>query len=315
MDSMQMIYTFKMPERFKEMELSDMSENECEEVMEESWKTIEQIEAEAVKRGCLLYRFVYEATGWGVAVYQIVEVNKISCKVRYCSLDGGQITMNTRWGSETDVGTKHIMKRVKSWDMMVGQGDNNIKVLSEKSLANTEELAYRLGKWFLYVQTRDEGYDFNIYDESFRLHDGGVYDDCQPSIHEVAQILLEDMKNELKDLEGSVAEPIDPEKLAEAAENANAILYDGIDPALLMRLIIGNEGDEVALKNICEAQHECMEELTDDEKKFLIETNSFYRSEAEFFYMHNAEDWELYSLIEDGTIVKTTDGFVYKNCV
>lgn len=312
MESKHMIYKFKLPKRFEAAE--SLNTAELEEVMGENWRAIEQIEAEAIKRGCLRYRFVYEATDRGVAIYQIVNINRMLCKLQYCSLDGSQNTMVEQWGSETYVGTEYIRKHVKSWDMSLGLGDN-IKVLDESSLENVEELAYQLGERFLYIQTCEDGYDYSIYNESFQLHDRGIYDDDKPNIQEVAQILLENMRNELTDMDDSMAEPVNPEKLAEAAENANAILHDGIEPVVLMRLIMGNAGDEVALRNICEAQLESMEELSDDEKEFLIETNSFYRSAEEFSYLHNAEPGEFERLVEDRVIVRTTDGYVWKDCV
>lgn len=82
-----------------------------------------------------------------------------------------------------------------------------------------------------------------------------------------------------------------------------------------MRLIIGNIGDEVALKNICEAQEAEMEELSEREKEFYIHTNQFYNSEEGFCELHQEDKETFQSLVEEGIIVKTTDGFVYKNCV
>ena len=48
------------------------------------------------------------------------------------------------------------------------------------------------------------------------------------------------------------------------------------DGERLVYLILGNIGDEVALKNICEAHSIEMEEIDDREKEFLIHTNQFY---------------------------------------
>ena len=47
------------------------------------------------------------------------------------------------------------------------------------------------------------------------------------------------------------------------------------DGERLVYLILGNIGDEVALKNICEAHSIEMEEIDDREKEFLIHTNQF----------------------------------------
>lgn len=83
----------------------------------------------------------------------------------------------------------------------------------------------------------------------------------------------------------------------------------------ILRLILGNMGDETALKNICEAQDVEMEGLSESEKEFYIHTNQFYSSAENFCELHQ-EDKEIFqSLVEEGVILKTTDGFVYKNCV
>lgn len=83
----------------------------------------------------------------------------------------------------------------------------------------------------------------------------------------------------------------------------------------LVRLIFGNIGDDTALANICEAQYMEVEELTEEEREFLIHTNSFYYSAEDFCELHDDDEESFQSLVDDGTIVKTTDGFVWKNCV
>lgn len=307
MDETDMIYVAKLPEG---VVFESLDESEQNRIAEENWNTIGRIEKEATKRGCLLYRFIYEPTGRGLAVYQIIKINRISCMLRYCSVDGKQNTMAEQWGNETHVGTKYVMQRIRTLDMAAGLGDN-----MTADPARITELAYQYGNWYLYIQTCEEGYDYSIYNESFCLYDSGVYDDDKIKISEVADILLKDMEKEFDDLKGTAVEALNPERLAEAAGSANAILHDGIDPVILVRLIVGNEGDEVALKNICEVHLECMEELTEDEKEYYIETNSFYRSAEEFCCIHTAEPEYFEQLVEDGIVIKTTDGYVWKNCV
>lgn len=87
------------------------------------------------------------------------------------------------------------------------------------------------------------------------------------------------------------------------------------DDEIMLRLILGNIGDEVALRNICEVHCEEVEELTDEERDFLIHTNHFYYSEEEFYEMHDADVEEFQWLIDHEVLLKTTDGYVYKNCV
>lgn len=85
---------------------------------------------------------------------------------------------------------------------------------------------------------------------------------------------------------------------------------------ILMRLILGNVGDETALRNICEAHHLCVDELTPREREYMYATNSFYYNAQEFNTIHHEETEELlHELIESGTIVSTKDGFVWVDCV
>lgn len=85
---------------------------------------------------------------------------------------------------------------------------------------------------------------------------------------------------------------------------------------ILMRLILGNVGDETALRNICEAHQLCMDELTPREREYMYATNSFYYNAQEFYTIHHEETEEMFhELIGSGTIVSTRDGFVWVNCV
>ena len=87
------------------------------------------------------------------------------------------------------------------------------------------------------------------------------------------------------------------------------------DGERLVYLILGNIGDEVALKNICEAHSIEMEEIDDREKEFLIHTNQFYSNVVAFMDLHLEPKEEFDFLLESGDIVKTSDGFVWKNVV
>ena len=87
------------------------------------------------------------------------------------------------------------------------------------------------------------------------------------------------------------------------------------DGERLVYLILGNIGDEVALKNICEAHNIEMEEIDDREKEFLIHTNQFYSSVEACMDLHLETKEEFDFLLESGDIVKTSDGFVWKNVV
>ena len=87
------------------------------------------------------------------------------------------------------------------------------------------------------------------------------------------------------------------------------------DGERLVYLILGNIGDEVALRNICEAHIIEMEEIDDREKEFLIHTNQSYSNVEAFMDLHLETKEEFDYLLESGDIVKTSDGFVWKNVV
>lgn len=88
------------------------------------------------------------------------------------------------------------------------------------------------------------------------------------------------------------------------------------DDEIMVRLILGNVGDETALRNICEAHNLFMDELTPEEKDYMFATNSFYYNIEEFSTIHSEEtDALFYELLDTGTIVATKDGFVWVNCV
>ena len=55
-----------------------------------------------------------------------------------------------------------------------------------------DELAYEVDERYFAIQTTEEGYDYSFYDEKFRLMDGGVYENPEQSIEEVADILLKE---------------------------------------------------------------------------------------------------------------------------
>ena len=79
-----------------------------------------------------------------------------------------------------------------------------------------DELAYEVDDRYFAIQTTEEGYDYSFYDENFRLIDGGVYENPEQSIEEVADILLKE--------EGWAGEKIRGEydKLMEKVEEVEA---------------------------------------------------------------------------------------------
>lgn len=49
------------------------------------------------------------------------------------------------------------------------------------------------------------------------------------------------------------------------------------DNDIMARLILGNVGDETALRNICEAHNQCIDELAQEEKDYMYATSFFHR--------------------------------------
>ena len=79
--------------------------------------------------------------------------------------------------------------------------EEKLKSLYEQMEADAfdEEAAYKLGDRYISIQKTEEGYDYSIYDEEYRLLDGGVYDNPDVSIGEVMQELTDELKQPIYD--------------------------------------------------------------------------------------------------------------------
>lgn len=61
-----------------------------------------------------------------------------------------------------------------------------------------DRMAFRLGvDYYLGVQTCDEGYDYTIYDDAFRLVDGGQIDKPDAAFEDIIREILTAHKLEL----------------------------------------------------------------------------------------------------------------------
>lgn len=54
------------------------------------------------------------------------------------------------------------------------------------------DIAYKVGEFYLYVQSCEEGYDYTLYDNNYKVVDGGVYDDRNITLSEAIQYITED---------------------------------------------------------------------------------------------------------------------------
>ena len=84
-------------------------------------------------------------------------------------------------------------------------------------------MAYQIGEQYFAIQLGTEGYDYSIYNHQYQLVDGGIFDDLDLSIEEVAQQIISD--------EGlAVVEriPMDYELLQEKVEMAEEALLEEV---------------------------------------------------------------------------------------
>lgn len=86
-----------------------------------------------------------------------------------------------------------------------------------------EELAYQIGEQYFAIQLGTEGYDYSIYNHQYQLVDGGIFDDLDLSIEEVAQQIISD--EGLAEVERI---PMDYELLQEKVAIADEILLENV---------------------------------------------------------------------------------------
>lgn len=130
----------------------------------------------------------------------------------YCSLNDSQEGMVEQWGAEDNVGTEDVLRRVKAWDLASGLSGTTRELRVQKALSQeVSELAYKIGNKCLYVQTRDDGYDYIVFDNLYHVLDDGIYDDVMLDIFEVSKILLAEVLH----TENTIPERCDIERLVE----------------------------------------------------------------------------------------------------
>ena len=82
----------------------------------------------------------------------------------------------------------------KTASALIGDIDRHFgEIAKEQGIEEApEHLAYQVNDLFFSIQTTEDGYDYSIYDKSYNLLDGGVYDDPDISIHEAIELIIED---------------------------------------------------------------------------------------------------------------------------
>ncbi len=129
-------------------------------------------------------------------------------------------------------------------DEIIDLGDEREQVLAEmkQSLGGSKdasgqnvqkpetELAFQIADRFISIHETDEGYDYSIMGEDYKVIDGGVYDNPDVSIREALNDIVEDLKENPFDngARGNIRDsdeliPIDHEELMEKVEEADRI--------------------------------------------------------------------------------------------
>ena len=82
----------------------------------------------------------------------------------------------------------------KTASALIGDIDRHFgEIAKEQGIEQApEHLAYQVNDLFFSIQTTEDGYDYSIYDKSYNLLDGGVYDDPDISIHQAIDLIIED---------------------------------------------------------------------------------------------------------------------------
>ena len=82
-------------------------------------KHMNEIEKDAIAKGGLLHRFIYEPVADGKAIYQIVRVNKRTVNIKLCSLDGKYADyIVPYWGESASIDRTYAENAIKSQDIM-----------------------------------------------------------------------------------------------------------------------------------------------------------------------------------------------------
>lgn len=104
-----LLYTPKLPKGFEE---ENFNVDEWLQMVEENEKKIKELDEKAKTQGSVLYRFLYEPVADGIGVYQIIKVNKKSCRIRYCSTNGFNEYLVRQWGETATVPMQYVLNAI-----------------------------------------------------------------------------------------------------------------------------------------------------------------------------------------------------------
>lgn len=109
----QLLYTPKLPKGFEQ---EDFNVDEWLRMTEENEERIGELDRKAKESGSILYRFLYEPVADGKGIYQIIKVNKKTCRVRYCSTDGYNEYQVRQWGETAAVPMQYVLEALDRQD-------------------------------------------------------------------------------------------------------------------------------------------------------------------------------------------------------
>lgn len=112
-----LLYTPKLPKGF-EQDNFNVDEWLC--MTDENQKRISELNARAKESGSILYRFLYEPVADGTGIYQIVKVNKKTCKIQYCTTDGYDSYQVRQWGETATVPMQYVLAALERQDFWDG---------------------------------------------------------------------------------------------------------------------------------------------------------------------------------------------------
>lgn len=102
----EMLYTPKLPKGFEE---ENFDVNEWPQMTEENEERIRELDKQAKEQGSILYRFLYEPVADGIGIYQIIKVNKKTCRIKYCSTDGYNEYQVRQWGETATIPMQYVL--------------------------------------------------------------------------------------------------------------------------------------------------------------------------------------------------------------
>ena len=111
----ELLYTPKLPKGFEQ---EDFNVEEWLSMAEETEKKVRELDRKAKESGSILYRFLYEPVADGKGIYQIIKVNKKTCRIRYCSTDGYNEYQVRQWGEIATVPMQYVLDALGRQDYL-----------------------------------------------------------------------------------------------------------------------------------------------------------------------------------------------------